>query len=243
MKQPIWRRPALFIISMIVIAISYGPVAAKTEYRVLQLKDKTKLDYAIIAPDNVTVKQELPILLALPPGPQHKGTVDWGLNNIYKDAAENGWVVISPVAPNGRLFFSGSEKYIPELLAHVADEFQPEGGKFHIAGISNGGISTFRIVLNSPEMFQSVIALPGFPRGNDFHKLSLLKDKPVRMFVGEHDTGWVEAMQRTQRELAKLGADVELEIVAGSGHQIEAFYDGKKLFALLDSFRRKEKVN
>ncbi len=226
----------ILTVTIAVLAL-YSLARAKTEYRTVQLRDKTKLEFALVAPDRIDPDASYPVLLALPPGPQHRGTVDWGVRNMYeKQANKRGWIVVSPIAPNGRLFFSGSEQYIPELLALIAEEFKVAGGKFHVAGISNGGISVFRVVLDSPELFHSLIAMPGFPRGDDFKRLSRLKHLPVRMFVGQHDSGWVDAMQRSEKALRDMKTDVSLQVVAGEGHQIGSLQGGQQLFDLLDGF-------
>ena len=45
---------------------------------------------------------------------------------------------------------------------HTAATYPPEGGRFHVGGISNGGLSSFRVAVESPERFASLVVLPGF---------------------------------------------------------------------------------
>ena len=86
-----------------------------------------------------------------------------------------GWVVVSPIASDGTLFFQGSEQYLPEFLERIAAIYPPEGGKFHVAGVSNGGISSFRIATMMPEWFASITAVPDFPQTADFNQLDKLE--------------------------------------------------------------------
>ena len=78
------------------------------------------------------------------------------------EARARGWVVLSPVAPGGVMFFEGAEELVPEFLRMVRVRYQPQGGRFMLAGISNGGISAFRVAGRNPELFYSLTVLPGF---------------------------------------------------------------------------------
>jgi dipeptidyl aminopeptidase/acylaminoacyl peptidase len=226
--------------------ITSGTAVAKTTlhlkgqsfYATITTEDGTTLEYAVELPPEFSPEQKYPVLLALPPGPQTKTLVDAGLDIYWRETAwERGWVVISPVAPDGKLFFEGSEALIPELLDHVATEVQPEGGKFHLAGISNGGISVFRIATLFPMRFATLTVLPGFPpTAEDFGRLKKLIGIPVAMYVGEEDTIWVAEMIKVEKELRRLGGEVSLEIMPGQGHVIQTL-DSDTLFDFFEAQR------
>jgi len=202
--------------------------------------NNTSLQYAVILPNNFDANNSYPILLALPPGAQSREMVDVGLSSYWEiEAKRRGWIVLSPVAPNGTLFFKGSEAFLPEFLDRTAAQYPPEDGMYHIAGISNGGISAFRIALNNPERFKSIMAIPGFPPTDDeLNNLDALKDKPIAMFVGQNDSSsWVKRMEQTEQALIDVGAQVTFEIVPNEGHVIRSLAGGEKLFDLLESFR------
>jgi len=210
-----------------------------TSYYEIELQDGTVLQYGVVLPNEFDASQTYPILLALPPGGQNQSMVVAGIDGFWgQEGQKRGWIVISPIAPNGTLFFQGSESLIPEFLVHMEQQYQAEGGKYHLAGISNGGISTFRVGGNYPDLFHSMMVLPGFPRSEeDFQHLDSLKDIPVTMFVGEGDTSWIPRMQETEERLSALGGQVSLEIVAGEGHLISSLQGGERLYDLLQSFR------
>ena len=209
------------------------------DYKTARLSNQKNLEYALVLPDTFDPQRAYPLLLAFPPGPQNRDMVTWGLDGYWLyEARQRGWIIISPVAPNGLLFFKGSESLIPEFLAQVTAEHVPEGGKVHLAGISNGGISAFRVALNNPDLFHSIMVLPGFPPTDcDMEQLPKLKAMPVTMFVGEHDTDWVDKMAATESELMEAGGHVSFDIVEGEGRVIQSLVGGRKLFNLLDSFR------
>ena len=193
---------------------------AQHTYHELEVADGTRLRYALVLPRDFDPEQTYPALLALPPGGQDERMVEAGLSRYWgRQAAERGWLVVSPVAPKRVMFFVGSERYVPELLDHIRAHFKVEGGRFHLAGNSNGGRSAFRIALENPDAFVSLLALPGFPPSEEeFDRLDRLAGKPVRLFVGGNDRGWVAPMQRTRDVLAALGVDVTLTVLPEEGH-------------------------
>ena len=75
-------------------------------------------------------------------------------------------MVVSPVAPNGELYFEGSERLIPGFLDYVGMWVTAEGGGIHLSGISSGGISAFRVATQHPDRFRSLTVFPGFPRSD-----------------------------------------------------------------------------
>ena len=60
------------------------------------------------------------------------------------------------------LFFEGGEKVFPEFFTRILGDYNVLDKKFHIAGVSNGGISAFHIAAMYPQYFWSVTGLPGF---------------------------------------------------------------------------------
>lgn len=215
--------------------LSPGTVDART----IVLTDGTEIIYGLILPDGFDASAEYPALLALPPGGQDAGlTLSLAESTYAPEALTRGWVVITPAAPGGTLFFEGSERYLPELLDRL-DWIRPEGGRHHLAGISNGGISAFRIAGLEPDRFASIVVYPGFPRSEaDREALAALSSIPVTMFVGGDDTGWIGPMTETRDRLEELGGTVTLEIREGEGHVMQSLADGVEIFEVLDSARR-----
>ncbi len=192
----------------------------------------------IVLPDSYAPGEPHPILLAFPPGGQAQAQVDAGLDAYWADEARvRGWIVISPAAPEGALFFQGSEAIVPELLDKIAATYPPEGGVFHVSGVSNGGLSAFRAAVESPERFASIVVLPGFPpTDEDADKLELVAGIPVHLYVGETDTQWVEGAERTRDALVELGGDVTLTVEPGGGHILRGL-TGAELFDVLETAR------
>lgn len=205
-------------------------------YFEMVMADGTPLEYAVVLPANYQEGETYPVLLAFPPGSQTRAMVVAGNQYWGAEAQSRGWVVVSPVALGGTLFFQGAEHYLPEFLQRIAAIYPPEGEKFHVAGISNGGISAFRIATMMPEKFASLTAVPGFPQTADFDQLNKLTDLPITMYVGENDDSWVERMVETEAELKRVGGQVTLTIVPNGGHFIQSL-TGAELYDILETYR------
>jgi pimeloyl-ACP methyl ester carboxylesterase len=199
--------------------------------------DGRTIEYALVAPEGFVRGETYPTLLALPPGGQGTREVGVALDAYWEaEAIARGWVVVSPAAP-GELFFEGGERFLPALLDEVRRFVVPEGGRFHLAGVSNGGLSAFRIALDHPELFRSLLVLPGFPpSGEDFDHLDRLAGIPVSMYVGENDTEWRAEAERTTEELRRLGGQVTLTVSPGEGHILQNVHPDE-LFDFLDAAR------
>lgn len=184
----------------------------------LELSDGSSLQYVLEKPEGI--EGPVPTVLLLPPGPQTAAMVDFALAKYMPESAvAQGYAVVSPVAPGGTVFYAGSERAIPELLDAVSKTIDIEGGKFHLAGVSNGGRSAFRVGTLYPERFSSMTVLPGFPPGEeDVARLDRLRGMSVAMYAGGDDKGWVTRMERTAARLRELGVEVSLKVFPGEGH-------------------------
>jgi predicted esterase len=149
--------------------------------------------------------------------------------------------VVLPAAPDGDLFFEGGERIFPEFLDKILAEYKIGEGKFHIAGISNGGISAFHIAALYPRYFLSITALPGFlPEATDVNVRSISK-LCINMHVGEFDQlGWTSPIERQAGALKKQGLNVRFTIERGQQHRLETFAGegAKRLFDQFEEARR-----
>jgi dipeptidyl aminopeptidase/acylaminoacyl peptidase len=207
-------------------------------YKQITTNDGTTLEFAEIYPEGLDLNKEWPVLIAFPPGNQDRSMVDWGLNTYWIDwTVQRDWIVISPVAPDGISFYNGSSVYVPELIEWIKQEYHVEGDLLHMAGVSAGGYSGFRVAIDYPEYFISLTVLPGVPPEEEDHdKLFKLEDIIVTMYVGQNDEGWVEETRTTAQELEDLGVQVTFLIFPLQGHVINSITPAM-LFNLFNGFR------
>ena len=196
--------------------------APRTErdWRELQVSDEVTLRYMIHTPPEFNPETTHPLLLVFPPGDQSRELATWIVDYFSKLADRDGWVLVSPIAVNDMNWYGGLEEFMPQLFASLEEEYAIEYGALHVAGISNGGRSAFRVAGLYPEFVHSLTALPGMPASDgDWERLQDIAHLPISLFVGSEDEGWVEAARRAESELGNMGApDLSLTIVPGGGH-------------------------
>jgi poly(3-hydroxybutyrate) depolymerase len=202
-------------------------------------KDGTSIDWVLLVPPGREKGTPGKVLFAFPPGGQDLDVTTklvqtrWG-----PEALARGWVVASPAAPSTGLYYDdASAKYVPELLDMVAKDYPPEGGRFDLGGVSNGGLSAFKAALAYPDRFRSLTVFPGYsPDGGDDPNLTKISRIGVAMFVGGNDSGWLEPSRQTRAALQKLGDKVELHVVPDEGHIIQSL-TSKDLFDAMERVR------
>src|SRR6185436_12564835 len=105
------------------------------------------------------------------------------------------YIVAVLSAPGAGLFFQGGGRVSPAFLDQLLKDYKIRGGKFHIAGISNGGISSFHIAASYPQYFWSVTGFPGYLPDATPERIAALAKLCLNMYAGELDSGWVATMQ------------------------------------------------
>lgn len=199
------------------------------------------LKFAVIMPESYAPDSTYPVLLTFPPGDQCQEMGEWALEKYWiTSSIQKNWIVVSPISPNDTLFDEGAEKHIPNLMQWINGNFNVEGNKFHVAGVSSGGRSAFRIALDYTVQIQSVTVLPGYPPLSiDYTHLDRLKYIPVTMFVGEYDESFLNDMVAAYNRLKEIGAKwVRLEIMSNEEHVIESL-TSERLFQILENARPK----
>ena len=208
-------------------------------YLGIPLQNNKVLEFALILPEYFSRDQSYPVLLALPPGYQTRAGMEWAVEKYWiRQSIQRNWIVVSPVAPGGQYFHKGSELYISTLMDTIQHRYNVEGEKFHVAGISNGGISSFRIAIQYTNRIQSLTVFPGFPPTEaDYALLNRLINIPVTMYVGALDSpDWIDEMDSTATILQNIGVQVTFKIFPGEGHVINSL-TSEMLFDLLEDLR------
>jgi predicted peptidase len=190
--------------------------------RSLKLDNGMELKYWVLLPESFDSTQVYPAVLTFPPSTQSLDQVEWAVNAYYvRQSIQRNWLVICPSAPQGIKYHEGAEAYIPLLLNKIEQNYHIEKNKYHLAGISNGGISAFRVGTLYPEYFQSLTVFPGVPTETDKQRLQNLQDILVTMYVGAlDDADLIAQSEQTVQILDSLGVSVEYKKWENNGHVI-----------------------
>ena len=195
------------------------------------------VQYKVVLPDGYDAAKAYPAILVLGGGPQTMDTVDRTLERNFRAEAERrGYIVVAPAAPGGEPFFQGGERIFPAFLKTVLADYRVEGGKFHIAGPSNGGIAALHVAAQNPDYFLSVTAFPGYMWEPTNAKLDAIAKLCVYLYVGENDEyRWHDEMKREAEFLRTRGTVAKYSVEAGQPHRIETLA-GASAGRLFDGF-------
>jgi S-formylglutathione hydrolase FrmB len=181
------------------------------------------VQYKVVLPDGYDPAKSYPAILAFGGGPQTMSTVDSILKrNFQTEAEQRGYIVVAPAAPGGALFFENGARIFPDFLEAMLKDYHIVDNKFHVAGVSNGGIAALHVAAANPKYFLSVTSYPGFLWEPNDKKLLALTKMCVYLYVGENDEyRWHEEMKGEVEFLNAHRAVAKYTVEKGQPHRIE----------------------
>jgi predicted peptidase len=207
------------VLTFLVIA---SGLHAKTYDKSIDIAGVT-LHYKLVLPKDFDAAKSYPAVLAFPPGGQGADMVMFTLvRNWAPEAERHGYIVFIPAAPNGRLFVEEGARVFQDFLDKMLVEYKIRDNKFHIAGMSNGGLSAFHIASLYPQYFLSVTGFPGYLRDATPARVNALAKMCIYMHVGEYDSGWVQEMTDQAAQFRAKGFTVRFTVEKGESHVIGA---------------------
>lgn len=238
-RSQVYRTRSLCVVAILLFSSgSGGLLFAEVSSKTINIKS-TPVQYRVILPKNYDPAQAYPGVLAFGGGPQTMDVVENTIRRNWKSEAEQrGYIVVLPAAFGGQLFFQGGERIFPEFLDKLLVDYKIEDNKFHIAGISNGGISAFHIAALYPKYFISITAFPGFFPNVTEERVRAIADMCIYMHVGEfYQMGWTPRIQQQAEVFQKVGLNIHFTIEKGQKHRLETFAD-KNAYRLFDQFEQ-----
>jgi pimeloyl-ACP methyl ester carboxylesterase len=232
-------RSAIHIASLLAanaFVLASPTAQAEVTERIMRVAGTT-VHYKLVLPNDYDSEKTYPAILVFGGGPQTMSTIEGALaRNFQAEAEARGYIVIGPAAPGGDLFFYDGDRIFPEFLDNVLAAHNIEGGKFHVAGPSNGGIAAMHVAAAHPQYFVSATAFPGYLWRPSEAKLRALEGICVYLYVGEHDEyRWHDEMQREAEYLRARGSVAEFSIENGQPHRLETLA-GPNASRLFDNF-------
>ena len=194
------------------------------------------LYYKVITPKDYDPAKEYPAVIAFPGGEQSMPMVDGMIaRNLAVQAQKRGYIVVVCAATAAGLFYEGGAVVFPAFLDKLLADYKIRGRKFHIAGISNGGLSSFHIAASYPRYFYSVTGFPGYLLDATEARVAALQGMCINMHVGELDSGWLDTMQKQSMMFRGRGIKVRFTIERGQGHVMTTL-EGAGAGRLFDNF-------
>lgn len=182
-----------------------------------------ELTYKVVLPNGYDAARTYPVVLVFTGGSQLLRGAEGTLTADWRQEAERrGYIVISPGTPDGSLFFERADRVFPEFLDHILREYKVRGGRMHVAGHSNGGLSAFHVAANHPKYFTTLTGYPGLLDGGDLAKAAAIKPMCIFMHVGDMDDGWRGAMQQQEQSLKRQGFRTAFTVEKNQVHRLKA---------------------
>ena len=227
---------ARFALYAVATTLAAQAVVAEVSERIMRVAGTT-VSYKLVLPNGFDAAKTYPAILVFGGGPQTMNTIEGSLARTFQAEAEKrGYIVIGPAAPDGDLFFYDGDRIFPEFLDNILAAHKIDGGKFHVAGPSNGGIAAMHVAAKHPEYFLSATAFPGYLWQPTEAKLRKLEGICAHFYVGEHDEyRWHGEMQREAEYLLSHGSVAEFSMEKGQPHRIETLA-GAGASRLFDGF-------
>lgn len=201
-------------------------VAGSARAEILSKSDRfagTAVDYKVLLPPGYDAAKAYPVVLVFTGGAQGLEAAETTLEVDWQGEAEKrGYVVISPAAPDGQLFFQEGDKVFPAFLDMIRGTWKVQG-KIHIAGHSNGGLSAFHIAAKYPAYFSTISAYPGLWQDNPEAAFpSSLRGMCMFMHVGDMDPEWRAAMEAQARDASADGYRMKITVEKNQTHRLKA---------------------
>jgi poly(3-hydroxybutyrate) depolymerase len=224
------------LLSIVLLTLIAAPAAADVRDLSTRIAGTT-VHYRVVLPSGYDAARTYPAVLVFGGGPQTMNTVERALaNNFRAEAEKRGFIVVAPAAPDGDLFFQEGARIFPGFLRQILADYKVQGGKFHVAGPSNGGIAAMHVAAAHPQYFVSATAFPGYMWQPSEAKLLAVSKMCVFLYVGEHDDyRWHGEMKREAEFLRSRGAVARYTEEKGQPHRIETLA-GAGAARLFDDF-------
>ncbi len=225
------KAPLLILLSVVLGLPSFAATTLKHDEFA-----GVNLYYKVITPKDYDAGKEYPAVIAFPGGEQTMPMVDGMIaRNLKLEAEKRGYIVVVCSATVAGRFYEGGAKVFPAFLDKLLADYKIRGGKFHIAGISNGGLSSFHIAASHPTYFWSVTGFPGYLMNATDERIDALKGMCLNMHVGQLDQAWLDTMQKQSLMFRDKGMKVRFTIERGQGHVMTTL-EGAGAARLFDQF-------
>ena len=118
-----------------------------------------------------------------------------------------------------------------KILDEVLACYGGDPGKVHVAGVSNGGLAAFALMLQRPERFATLLGAPGeFAEVDPATWEKALAGRAVFNGVGEYDDAWKPEVRETHDALVGVGIESIYVEFPGQGHTAREGFDKGILF-------------
>jgi predicted peptidase len=221
-----WRTP---VGAILVLALGLAPARAADLpadhgflHRTHKDADGTEAKYVLFVPEDYCDARGYPLILFLH-GSGQTGTdgekqVTLGLGPAVRQREKSfPFFVLFPQSQK-RTWKADSDdgRRALDILAEVQKQYNIDGRRIYLTGLSMGGAGTWSLAVAHPELWAAIVPICG---GGDPDHAEALKDLPCRCFYGADDRReGLEQADATIAALRKAGAKPAYFVYPGVGH-------------------------
>ncbi len=174
-----------------------------------QYKGKS-FNYIVQLPSNFDASKTYPVLI----GPSDLEDVNDRCFYWNKTKDTFGWILIDYKIFNA----VNRTDEIKALLEHLKSTYSVEDNKFHTVCFSANSAGIFDLVMAIPSYFAGITGMAGNPTTSNEENLKNLKGVKVQFVVGDQDTYWLNAANKSHQLLRELGVNSTIEIIKNGQH-------------------------
>ena len=169
---------------------SAEPAAGKQVEQELKTADAKSIPYLLYLPKDYGAKErKWPLLLFLHGRGESDGPLSlvakWGPPRLIERGESFPYIVVSPQCPRKESWAQpGQQALLVALLDHLKSQFQVDGERVYLTGLSMGGYGSWRLAADHPQRFAAVVPVCGGGSPGDAAKLAAL---PIWVFHGTED--------------------------------------------------------
>ncbi len=174
--------------------------------------------FQIVFPKNYDSTLTYPVFLALSGGNQSLEIVNYCYAVWFNSAHFNQHITILPIAESSNNLRNYESQKIIELIQLIQTNFMVTKANWTLGGTSNGGVAAFNFLNVSPELFKTVIVMPGsidqsLTLSNELNHIDIL------LAYGTKDNKeWKKAIKYSQKILKHKVNSVKTIKLKGMGH-------------------------
>ncbi len=225
---------------LILLTTYSTPASSEILLRSLTLDDGTEVRYGIALPDDVDLDQPVPMILALHHSwegelPDYFG-VTFLVPLISPAFEELGAIMVAPDAIERDWLSPRSRRAIWALMDQVRSEFEIDAQRTVITGFSLGGLGTWYMAAEHPDLFSAAIPIATVPT---LLRADSNAEPEHRRFMREGTVPWHDGLrsiplfvvhsradelisfdevEQAVEDLRAQGASIEFVAVDGLGH-------------------------
>ena len=146
-----------------------------------------------------------------------------GLPELLIGDADYPFIVVSPQAADGAVWWGTELDVVYALLDHIQANYAVDAKRVYLTGLSMGGFGAWAMIIRYPQRFAAVVPIAGgWNSENDSipRNICAIKDVPIWAFHGEQDDIVLPKKSQLMVDaLQKCGSNVQFTLYPEADHR------------------------